>query len=84
MSLARRLHRAEDRTYKLMVRHIMDEGGLTGRVEDFLDEVEAFFALPLAEQLAEVDRIRADMEAAGVPWAEGEHVKAELVRLYRR
>jgi hypothetical protein len=84
MSLERRLSRAEERTYRLLVAQTMAECGLTDlTVDEVLEEAEDFLSLPLAEQLRQVDALQAELAAHSVPWDEAEHIKAELARLYR-
>jgi thymidine kinase len=57
------------------------ESGQT--VDEVLADAEQFFALPLAEQLAEVDRIAAELEAQGMTMDDVEDIKATLIREYR-
>jgi thymidine kinase len=52
-------------------------------VDEVLADAEQFFALPLAEQLAEVDRIAAELEAQGMTMDDIEEIKATLIREYR-
>jgi hypothetical protein len=85
MSVERRLlrleHLAEPRERTRLYGAIAVEFGLT--VDALLDEAEAFFAQPLADQLAEGERIAAESEAEGIPWIEVDAIKAALVREYR-
>jgi hypothetical protein len=52
-------------------------------IDEVLADAEQFFALPLAEQLAEVDRIAAELEAQGMTMDDIEEIKATLIREYR-
>jgi hypothetical protein len=85
MSLERRISRleqAQERTQSW--RHYQMVAAEFGfDAAELMDEAEAFFALPLVEQLAEVDRIAAESLTQGIPWDEVEAIKATLVREYR-
>ena len=45
---------------------------------EFMEEAETFFRLPLAEQLAEVDRIAAALQAEGMSMDDVAEIKATL------
>jgi hypothetical protein len=48
-----------------------------------LEEARAFFRLPLAGQLAEIDQADAELRQAGFTDADLAHVRATLTRYYR-
>jgi len=52
-------------------------------VDELLEEAEALFALPLAEQLAEVDRIDAELRVEGLRMDDISEIKDTLTRYYR-
>ena len=72
----RRLARAETRAQRAMIQRTAAEYGLT--YDEFMEEAEAFFRLPLAEQLAEVDRIAAELQAHGMSMDDVAEIKATL------
>ena len=83
MSLKRRMdaiERTQLRRQRREVEALARELGLTPT--ELLDEAEAFLAQPLADQLAEVDRINANMAAAGESWDDVEDIKATLERCH--
>jgi hypothetical protein len=51
--------------------------------DELMRDAEAFFALSLAEQLAEVDRIDAELRAEGLVMEDFAEIKADLIRAYR-
>jgi hypothetical protein len=50
---------------------------------DILDQARRMFALPLAEQLAEIDRQAAILRAEGLTAADLRHISYTLTRYYR-
>jgi hypothetical protein len=85
MSLERRITRLEAAAAERQGRQILGEiaaaEGLT--VDELAQEAEAFLGLPLAAQLAEVDRIAAELAAQGLAMNDRDEIKAILVREYR-
>lgn len=85
MSLEKRISRLEatQAAYELreMYARVAAECGMDP--DELMEEAEAFLRLPLAEQLAEVDRLHADMIAEGLTMDDAEDIKATLVREYR-
>jgi hypothetical protein len=77
MNLKARLERLERR----MITAMSAEQGLT--YEEFLEEAEAFFSLPLAEQLAQVGDIDAELRRQGMSMDDIADIKATLIRKYR-
>jgi hypothetical protein len=73
--------RAEARRQYREVVAMAREQGLT--YQELMQEAEAFLSQPLADQLAEVDRIHAESLAHGIPWDEVEETKATLTEHYR-
>jgi hypothetical protein len=59
-----------------MIQRTAAEYGLT--YDEFMEEAEAFFRVPLAEQLAEVDRIAAELQAHGMSMDDVAEIKATL------
>jgi hypothetical protein len=84
MNLKRRLHSIEAARVRRRRREIAAmaaEHGLT--YDEFTEEAEAFFAMPLEDQLAKVDAIEAELHEAGLS-AEGmAEIKETLIRHYR-
>jgi hypothetical protein len=80
-SLDARLARLERAYQQRLYARIARELGLT--VEALLQEAEQFLSQPLADQLAEVDRLATACEAQGEPWTEYEGIKATLIREYK-
>jgi hypothetical protein len=74
--ISRRLAIAEARAQQVMIRQVAREYGLTSA--EFMEEAETFFRLPLAEQLAEVDRIAAELQAHGMSMDDVAEIKATL------
>ena len=74
--ISRRLAIAEARAQQVMIRQVAREYGLT--YAEFMEEAETFFRLPLAEQLAEVDRIAAELQAHGMSMDDVAEIKATL------
>jgi hypothetical protein len=88
MSLERRLSRleeaqalAEAQRIRQMYATTAAEHGLT--VEEFMEEAECFLSQSLEDQLAEIDRIAAALEAEGMTWDDVADIKATLTREYR-
>ena len=84
MSLRRRLHAIEtahERHCRRMIATTAAQYGLS--VDEFLAEAEAFFRLPLAEQLARVDALEAELRAEGMTMDDLDEIKETLVREYR-
>jgi hypothetical protein len=50
---------------------------------ELLDEARAFFALPLAEQLAEIEAITPELQAQGFTAADCAHLRQTLIQHYR-
>ena len=74
--ISRRLAIAEARAQQVMIRQVAREYGLT--YAELMEEAETFFRLPLAEQLAEVDRIAAALQAHGMSMDDVAEIKATL------
>ena len=74
--ISRRLAIAEARAQQVMIRQVAREYGLTSA--ELMEEAETFFRLPLAEQLAEVDRIAAELQAHGMSMDDVAEIKATL------
>jgi hypothetical protein len=74
--ISRRLAIAEARAQQVMIRQVAREYGLT--YAELMEEAETFFRLPLAEQLAEVDRIAAELQAHGMSMDDVAEIKATL------
>jgi hypothetical protein len=84
MSLKRRLDAIEvarARQQRRIIAATAAEYGLS--VNEFLEEAEAFFTLPLAEQLAQVDDIDAELCRQGISMNDIADIKATLIREYR-
>jgi hypothetical protein len=84
MSLKHRLdaiEAARARRQRRMMAATAAEYGLS--VDEFLEEAEAFFTLPLAEQLAQVDDIDAELRRQGMSMNNVADIKATLIREYR-
>jgi hypothetical protein len=81
MSLKTRLNRLQAEYQRRTITAIVAEQGLT--YEELLEEAEAFFALPLAVQLDQVDAIAAELQAEGLSSDDVEEIKATLTREYR-
>jgi hypothetical protein len=64
-----------------MIQCTAAEYGIT--YADFMEEAEAFFAMSLDAQLAEVDRITAELQAHGMTMDNIDDIKATLIREYR-
>jgi hypothetical protein len=82
MSLKTRLDRLQAEYQRRTITAIAAAQGLT--YEELLEEAEAFFALPLAEQLAKVDAITAELQAGGLSWADVEEIKMTLTQKHSR
>jgi hypothetical protein len=76
-----RLERLEAEHRRRTIAALAAEQGLT--YKELLEEAEEFFALPLADQLAKVDEIAAELQAEGLSWNDVEEIKATLRREYR-
>ena len=74
--ISRRLSRAEARAQRAMIQRTAAEYGLS--YADFMEEAEAFFAMSLDAQLAEVDRIAAELQAHGMSMDDVAEIKATL------
>jgi hypothetical protein len=84
MSLKHRLdaiEAARARRQRRMMAATAAEYGLS--VDEFLEEAEAFFTLPLVEQLAQVDDIDAELRRQGMSMNNVADIKATLIREYR-
>jgi hypothetical protein len=75
-----RLKRLEADHRRHTIAAIAAEQGLT--YEELMEEAEEFLALPLAEQLAKVDAIAAELQAGGLSWADVEEIKTTLTQKY--
>jgi hypothetical protein len=82
MNLGKRLDRLEAAHQQRRIAAMAAEVGLTP--EEMLEEAETFFALPLAEQLAKVDAIAAELQAGGLSWADVEEIKTTLTQKHSR
>jgi hypothetical protein len=83
-SLDARLARLEADLHRHRLRLIAATAAQYGLTRDaLLEEARAFFALPLAEQLAEVDRAEADLRREGFSDADLAHIRETLTRDYR-
>ena len=81
MSLRRRvdtLESAHARRQRRMLAAIAAEDGLSP--DEFIEEAEAFFRLPLAEQLTRVDDLEAELHAAGLSAEDMAEIKETLIR----
>jgi hypothetical protein len=81
MGLKARLNRLAAEYQRRMIAATAAEHGLT--YAEFMEEAEEFFSLPLAEQLAKVDAIAAELQAEGLSWDDIDDMKATLIREYR-
>jgi hypothetical protein len=81
MNHERRLRRLEAWRQRQKLTAMAAEVGLT--VDELLEEAHEFFSLPLAEQLAEVDRIAPHLQAEGMTMDGIDDIKADLARYYR-
>jgi hypothetical protein len=84
MSLKRRMEAieaAQSRRQRQMIAATAAAHGLI--FDEFMEEPKAFFSLPLAEQLAKVDVIHAELQAEGMSWADIDEIKETLIREYR-
>jgi hypothetical protein len=81
-SLEARLTRLEHAAAERQMRRIYAVAAAEMGVdpEELRQECEAFLALPLAEQLAEVDRLEAALRAEGQTMPEVDEIKATLIR----
>jgi hypothetical protein len=75
------LEAARARRQRQEIAAMAAEHGLT--YDEFMEEAEAFFALPLAEQLDKVDAIAAELQAEGFGMDDVDEIKATLIREYR-
>lgn len=75
------LEAAQARRQYRMIAATAAEYGLSA--DELMEEAHEFFALPLAEQLAEVDRIEAELRSAGFSTEDLADIKATLIREYR-
>ena len=76
VDINRRVARAEARAQRAMIQRTAAEYGLS--YADFMEEAEAFFAMSLDAQLAEVDRIAAELQAHGMSMDDVAEIKATL------
>jgi hypothetical protein len=84
MSLKRRLDAIEVARARRKRRIIAATAAAYGlSVAEFLEEAEAFFTLPLAEQLAQVDEINAEIRRQGLSMDAIADINATLIREYR-
>jgi hypothetical protein len=75
------LVRREQRRYRRMFTVIAAEYGFgPEEVDDLMQDCEAFFAQPLAQQLTEVDALKAEL---GEAFDDYEAIRATLIREYR-
>jgi hypothetical protein len=81
MDLRRRLDALEAAETRRNYEIVAAEYGMDP--DELMEEAEAFFALSLAEQLAEVDRIDAEPRAEGLVMEDFAEIKADLIREYR-
>jgi hypothetical protein len=81
MSLKTRLDRLQSHYQRRTITAIAAKYGLS--VDELLEEAEEFFALPLAEQLARIDAIDAELRREGMSWDNVADIKATLIREYR-
>jgi hypothetical protein len=81
MSLKTRLNRLQAEYQRRTITAIAAAQGLT--YEELLEEAEAFFRLPLVEQLAKVDEIEAELRHDGMSWDDVADIKTTLIREYR-
>ena len=77
MSLKTRL----DRVQRRMIATMAAEQGLT--YDEFLEEAQLFFSLPLVEQLATIDDIHEELRREGMSMDDIDDMKAMLIREYR-
>ena len=77
----KRLEQLETEHQRRTITAMAAEQGLT--YEELLEEAEAFFSLPLVEQLAKVDEIEAELRHNGMSWDDVADIKATLIREYR-
>jgi hypothetical protein len=66
MSPKARLDRLEAEYRRRLITAMAADAGLT--CEPLMEEAAEFFALPLAEQLAQVNAIAAGLQAEGLSW----------------
>jgi hypothetical protein len=78
MNHERRLRQLEARRQRQKLAAMAAEVGLS--YDEMLEEAHEFFALPLAEQLAEVDRIVPELQAEGMTMDDIDDIKADLAR----
>jgi hypothetical protein len=71
------------RQYAVAAAHLSAELRMPVDVDELMAEGERFLSQPLADQLAEVDQLKADLEAEGMTWEDVEETKAALIREYR-
>jgi hypothetical protein len=80
--MERRLNQLEARRHRRMIAVTAAEYGLSA--DDLMAEAEAFFAMPLDQQVAEVDGLAPNLIAEGIcTAAELDDIKATLMREYR-
>jgi hypothetical protein len=79
--LARLEEAVQEQRMRRLYRDISAEYGIDP--DELLKEAEQFLSMPLAEQLAEVDRLVAGSEAHGEPWLEAGDIKQTLIREHR-
>jgi len=77
----KRLERLEAEHQRRTITAMAAEQGLT--YEELLGEAAEFFALPLAQQLEQVDAMATELQAEGLSWDQIEELKATLTREYR-
>jgi hypothetical protein len=77
----RRLRRLEAQRQRQEIAAVAAEHGLT--YDELMQEAEAFFSLPLEDQLAKVDAIAAQLQAEGFSWDDVEEIKSTLTREYK-
>jgi hypothetical protein len=80
-SRLKRIEEARARRQQQEIAAMAAEHGLT--YHQFMAEAEAFFSLSLEDQLAEIDRIAAELQAEGMSWDDVAEIKATLVQHYR-
>jgi hypothetical protein len=76
-----RLEKLETEHQRRTITAMAAEQGLT--YEEFMEEAEAFFSLPLVEQLSKVDDIEAELRREGMSIDGIADIKATLIREYR-
>jgi hypothetical protein len=77
-----RLEQAQERARNRRV-YRMVAAEMQMDVDELQEECEAFLSMSLERQLAEIDRIGAESDAAGIPWPEMDGIKQTLITHYR-